>query len=151
MPLYEFYCDTCGKFEQMINLNSYQETAHCPMCNSSKTRRIFSPPSHSGVFSGVRHKARRIAERGREPRLVSKEVGKPLEGTLPMPHTHHHDHKCGASSPGYPPWMIKHWRVKQHLNTADHFSLVIVSFTQPGCEKFNPIDVLKWSAKSKEM
>lgn len=108
MPIYEFYCDTCGVFEQIVNSNADQETIPCPMCARAKAKRIFSPPTYSGVFSGVRHKARRRAEKGREPRVVKKQVGLPLEGTMPMPHSHGHGHAHGAGNPGYPPWMIKH-------------------------------------------
>ena len=108
MPLYEFFCEACGQFEQIVNSNVDKETVHCPTCGNPEANRIFSPPTYSGVFSGVRHKARRRAEKGREPRLVRKRVGEPLEGTLPMPHAHEHDHSHCAANPGYPPWMIKH-------------------------------------------
>lgn len=108
MPLYEFFCEACGQFEQIVNSNVDKETVHCPMCGNPKAKRIFSPPTYSGVFSGSRHVARRRAEKGREPRVVRKEVGVPLEGTSPMPCAHGHDHSHGTGDPGYPPWMIKH-------------------------------------------
>ncbi len=104
MPLYDFFCETCGQFEQIVNSNTDKETIHCPMCNNPKAKRLFSPPTYSRVFSGVRHKLMRREEKGREPRVVRKGVGEPLEGTLPMPHDHSH----GGKELGYPPWMIKH-------------------------------------------
>ena len=108
MPLYDFFCENCGEFEQLVNSNADGESMHCPMCGNPNAKRIFSPPTYCGVFSGVRHTLRRRAEKGSEPRVVRKAVGEPLEGTLPMPHKHGHDHSHGAGELGYPPWMIKH-------------------------------------------
>lgn len=107
MPLYEFYCKSCGLFEQMVSLNEAEGGVCCPKCEV-KAKHIFSPPSFTRVFSGTRHTMLRRAEKGREPRVVRRGEGDPLEATLPKVHKQKHGHLHSHGDPSYPPWMIKH-------------------------------------------
>ena len=108
MPVAEYYCEKCGVFEMMLKLHELEENRIlCPTCRS-EVQRIFSPPAFSRPFSGARNKLLRRAEKGREPRVVRKGEGDPLEAALPGRHSQHSHDRSGGGSPGYPPWMIKH-------------------------------------------
>lgn len=44
MPLYEFYCISCGNsFEDILQWN--ENAPSCPICHSEKTEKIISSPS----------------------------------------------------------------------------------------------------------
>ena len=107
MPIFEYYCENCGDFELMLNLDELENKICCPNCQS-EVQRVFSPPTFSRPFSGTRHQLFRKAEKGREPRVVRTGEGDPLEANLPISHGHDHHHSHKHSDPGYPPWMIKH-------------------------------------------
>jgi putative FmdB family regulatory protein len=46
MPIYEYVCDACEAcFEEIVS-PSASAPAHCPRCESPKTRRVLSRPAH---------------------------------------------------------------------------------------------------------
>ncbi len=52
MPLYEFYCPTCGRtFEENLPLNANHSDARCP-AGHHHARRLFSAPSIQFKGSG---------------------------------------------------------------------------------------------------
>jgi putative FmdB family regulatory protein len=108
MPLYDFYCEHCGQFEQMAGSDDGGQMVACPTCNKN-SKRLYSAPTYTRVFVGSRHTLIRRSEKISEPRLVRKAVGEPLPGTKPMPHAHGSGCCSGGSTNlGYPPWMMKH-------------------------------------------
>ena len=108
MPLFEFYCGECGVFEMVLGLSEIDEMIICPSCHS-EVQRLFTPPSYYRPFSGIRHKVSKRAKKGREPLVVRKGEGNPMETILPGSHSqHNHNHGGRTGSPGYAPWMIKH-------------------------------------------
>jgi putative FmdB family regulatory protein len=109
MPIFEYSCENCGVFEMIVDSHDSDHKICCPNC-LSESRRLFSPPSFYRPFSGMRHKVLNRAEKGRDPKVVRRGEGDPLESALPnsTPHRHVHHHGCGNGSPGYAPWMLKH-------------------------------------------
>ena len=67
MPVYEFFCATCGPFEQRRSLHEAGEPMACPMCQMVATR-IYST---AGLIltSG---KGRRHIEQSAEPKVIKR-------------------------------------------------------------------------------
>lgn len=48
MPVYEYKCSECNnKFEYLHKSSTVQEKIVCPVCNSNKNQKLFSPFSSS--------------------------------------------------------------------------------------------------------
>lgn len=43
MPTYDFYCDTCGKIENIFT-HINDTFIECPICGNAPAKRLFSPP-----------------------------------------------------------------------------------------------------------
>lgn len=89
MPLYEFKCDDCGKFELWRSMAESSHPAYCPSCQTLG-KRIFSPPA---VNLSSSLPLRKIST---EPELVTKKRDR--EPTSPKFQTP----SCGR------PWMLNH-------------------------------------------
>ena len=107
MLLFDFYCEKCGIFELILDSQNTNESVLCPTCQLP-AQRLFSTPAFYRTFSGNRHHLMRKAEKGREPFVVKKGTGDPLEARLPSSHPRHEHKGCASSDSGYPPWMLKH-------------------------------------------
>ena len=107
MPLFDFSCENCGVFELILDSQNAKESILCPTCQS-RAQRLFSTPAFCRPFSGDRHQLWRKAEKGREPLVVKKGIGDPLEAKLPISHPKHEHQGCGSYDSSYPPWMLKH-------------------------------------------
>lgn len=54
MPLYEFYCSSCGReFEKMMRFDQAGERPVCPSCASGETHKKMSIFSSGGTSSGA--------------------------------------------------------------------------------------------------
>jgi putative FmdB family regulatory protein len=75
MPIYEFECESCGRrFEELVAAGA--ESAACPACGSSRSRRLmsgFAPPGRQPRGPGVRsdESRRREREAARGERLAA--------------------------------------------------------------------------------
>lgn len=94
MPLYEFWCDTCGSFEQRRPSDEAGHPAHCPTCQG-EARRIFSPPGLYRTSSATRRAYNR-AEHGAEPRVERRSPPEPPANPERPLHAHGR------------PWMLGH-------------------------------------------
>jgi putative FmdB family regulatory protein len=76
VPTYEFFCATCGLFEQRRSLKEASDPMTCPACQVV-AQRIYST---SGVIltSGA---GRRRLDQSPEPKVVTRQI--PEEPTLP--------------------------------------------------------------------
>lgn len=43
MPLYDFECPDCGRFEFFVKLENFTETLNCPVCSSPAKLAIVAP------------------------------------------------------------------------------------------------------------
>lgn len=107
MLLFDFYCEKCGAFEQLLDSQNAKERIMCPTCRS-EAQRLFSNPAFYRPFSGNRHYLQHKAEKGREPVVVKKGTGDPLESRLPTSKPGHKHQGGGCCNSDYPPWMLKH-------------------------------------------
>ncbi len=55
MPLYEYYCQDCGKkFEKLGRIGSRDQKVKCPFCGSTRTKRAISLfAARSGPATGT--------------------------------------------------------------------------------------------------
>lgn len=99
MPVYEFWCERCGPFEERRAFAEAAGPARCPHCRSD-ARRVFSAPNLARTTELQRLMLSR-QEQGAEPRLVRRD---------PDGAPHEHDHAHGHEPhPGHGrPWMLGH-------------------------------------------
>ncbi len=91
MPIYEFDCGTCGRFDAWRAMAEAGAPMVCPACGGEAERR-FSPPALGLPSPGTQ---RRI-EQAKAPRLVSRmRPEEPPKGPKPRP-------------VGGRPWQISH-------------------------------------------
>jgi putative FmdB family regulatory protein len=95
VPLYEFWCETCGPFEEWRNLSEHSKPAQCPRCHSG-ARRVLTPPNLVRTPPAIRQ-ARHLEEKSaHEPEVVVRrppEEGGPSRAKpIVSPH----------------PWMVGH-------------------------------------------
>jgi putative FmdB family regulatory protein len=88
MPLYEFQCKSCGRFEQWRGFNESSDPMLCPNCQTMAKRIYSSPNLH------LRASSKRLEEKT-EPRLITRE---PKETSPKSRQTHRHER----------PWMLSH-------------------------------------------
>jgi putative FmdB family regulatory protein len=48
MPLYEYVCDSCGRFAAMRPLASFAEPCACPDCGAASPRNLLASPALGG-------------------------------------------------------------------------------------------------------
>lgn len=94
MPVYEFFCEICGPFEQWRDHRQASEPLLCPTCNTT-ARRVFSPPGLYRTSETTRMLLNR-AERGAEPRVEQR----PPPAEEPQPSKPRRGHGR--------PWAIEH-------------------------------------------
>jgi putative FmdB family regulatory protein len=93
MPLYDFFCDSCGPYEVQRTVSAAPDPAPCPACRADG-RRVFHPPGIVRTPAGMR-RARDLEESSaHEPSLTARPEGRPLH--VHAPHRDHHHHA--------PPW-----------------------------------------------
>jgi putative FmdB family regulatory protein len=65
MPIYEFFCETCGVFQRQRSLKEAGEPMICPTCQTL-AKRIYSPPGFILTPGPLRHRM----EQSAEPKVV---------------------------------------------------------------------------------
>lgn len=77
MPVYVFACPVCGRFELARPMARAGEAAWCPECRR-EARRVFTPPNHPLLTSGIRRALGAEEASAHEPRVVNQKRGRPL-------------------------------------------------------------------------
>jgi putative FmdB family regulatory protein len=88
MPLYEFCCATCGRFERSLHLDQPHDDVVCPRCGRPAAR-VFTPPgvrTAGGPVASASPGDRARYDRARtgEPVVTGPPTGRRLR--------HHHRH-----------------------------------------------------------
>ena len=110
MPVYEYWCDTHGLFENIRPMSVCNEPSACPICGESAPRVLFTAPS-LGASDRASIRAHDVNARSSDNPRRSSQHGpgcgccsggqKKQSGTL--------HHANGAKSfPKKRPWMITH-------------------------------------------
>ena len=96
MPIYEFGCGVCARFEQTHPMGSAPETVDCPTCRAP-ARRLISAPHVSAAGSAAFGLIDRAARSAVEPEVVDSALpgrrrgagarftANPLHRKLPRP------------------------------------------------------------------
>ena len=96
MPIYEFRCDVCARFEQTHPMGSAPDTVDCPTCRAP-ARRLMSAPhlsaAGSAAFGLIDSSARSASEPevvetalpGRRSGSGAQFTANPLHRKLPRP------------------------------------------------------------------
>ena len=105
MPLYEYACDGCGRFERWRHYATAGEPADCPHCGTTAPR-VFGPPfvrSPAGPFAGAGRTVRERVERSHTGEPVRTE-------TAPRGPSVHHvlEHGRGHRHTAARPWLMGH-------------------------------------------
>lgn len=110
MPIYEFWCDTHGRFEQLRPMRDYAEPSACPACGVASPRVLFTPPRLAAADRATVRAHERNERAAHAPARASSGHG-PGCGCCAGPS------KTGAAAgsqqggktfPGRRPWMISH-------------------------------------------
>ena len=94
MPTYEFFCETCGPFEQQRDHRQSGDPMPCPSCKVV-ARRVYSMPDFN-VTSRTGKKARLLDEQGSMP------------GVAKSPQTGEASPTSKPRRVGGRPWQISH-------------------------------------------
>lgn len=108
MPIYEFECEHCGRFETLRRLSQSSEGSACPHCGTDSPR-VFSAPRLAALSPSIRNAHERNERARHEPKQVQKNAsagdGKHHHG----PGCNHGGHQLRASTgAGNRPWMLGH-------------------------------------------
>jgi putative FmdB family regulatory protein len=77
MPLYEYECSRCGRFDVWLRISQTGQDTDCPTC-SQVARRVYNPPGLLRTSPELR-RARGIEEESaHEPEVVIGLRGRPL-------------------------------------------------------------------------
>lgn len=77
MPLYEFECSRCGRFDVWLRISETGQDTDCPTCRQA-AQRVYTPPGLLRTSPELR-RARAIEERSaHEPEVVQRLGGRPL-------------------------------------------------------------------------
>jgi putative FmdB family regulatory protein len=115
MPLYEYWCDTCGEFRDWRPMSESGEPAPCPSCDQPAQRAI-SAPNVLAMDSNRRTAHARNERSAHEPQVMKRDQ---LERSGPRFGHHHHHHGGGRERRPLPldatevsksgrPWMVGH-------------------------------------------
>lgn len=107
MPIYQFYCENCGPFEQRRSFQEAGQPLECLKCGDPATR-VFTPPSLYKTSAATRIAHARNEKSAHEPRVERRAVNEDTSSAHPHPHPHpHHHHPTQQHGPKRP-WMIGH-------------------------------------------
>lgn len=120
MPVYEYLCDRCGPFEELVPLARFSDPADCPGCGTAAPRTILSAPRFAAMAASRRAAFETNERSAHEPRLSTK-------AERESSHVHGPGCGCGTSKgagkgrgrtvqgkdgsksfPSARPWMISH-------------------------------------------
>jgi putative FmdB family regulatory protein len=101
MPLYDYYCERCGAFEQQRPLSQAGEPVPCPSCQAL-AQRVITAPFLATMKSSTRKAHERNERSAHEPQVIRREPPVHEHGG---PH-HHHPHRHRQRA--HRPWMIGH-------------------------------------------
>lgn len=90
MPLYEYKCETCGRFEQWRTLAEVSTPMLCPTCEAV-AKRVFSAPNVN-----LNSSLRRRSGEAKKPQVVKRSQDQ--EPATPK----------YSQQPNGRPWMISH-------------------------------------------
>ena len=93
MPIYEFFCEDCGPFEERRSFEGAGEAAACPGCGAD-ARRVYTMPNTKRVPAGLSTAMDRAEKSAHEPEVARRPAGRSGTG-------HRHGH-------GGRPWTIGH-------------------------------------------
>jgi len=111
MPIYQYCCDDCGPFTELVPLSEYADPKSCPFCGTNAPRMITAP--RLAMLDSATRNAHQTNERSaHEPKKSSHGHGpgcgccggsskKIYSGTLYRP-------DGSKSFPAKRPWMISH-------------------------------------------
>jgi putative FmdB family regulatory protein len=71
MPLYEFWCESCGPFEERRPFSRATYDTSCPACQGPATR-VITPPNLRRLQPPVRHALEREEKSRHEPEVVRR-------------------------------------------------------------------------------
>ena len=101
MPVYDYYCATCGPFESSRPMKESSEPAACPQC-AALTARVLVAPSLNLMQASTRKAEIRNEKSANAPEVVSR-IADPSH-RAPR-HHEAHDHKRHKPAR---PWMVGH-------------------------------------------
>ncbi len=108
MPLYDFFCATCGPFKEWGVMSTASEPQVCPQCRKPAERALAAPHFRSGN-AAVRYEAEAFNERSANEPKVVRHVGEMGKHEGRDGHRHHaHAHARSKLKKGHRPWMIGH-------------------------------------------
>ena len=110
MPVYEYKCDDCGVFEDVVPMSRFADPQDCPGCGLSARRVMLSVPNVSFV-SGASRTAHETNERSRDqPKRSAHGPGCGCCGTGGKKRGSKTLHRPDGSKsfPSKRPWMISH-------------------------------------------
>ncbi|MGE5100397.1 MAG: FmdB family zinc ribbon protein [Deltaproteobacteria bacterium] len=102
MPIYDYYCCTCGSFEKRRPMRDSSEPAACPVCNAW-SQRMITAPSLNLMKAASRKAEARNEKSANEPGVVHRVLPDAPE-RRPVRHQAH-DHEVHKP---VRPWMIGH-------------------------------------------
>jgi len=69
MPVYEYFCDSCGPFEDIRPIGEYAAPTDCPDCGTAAPRVMLTAPRLALMASGDRHAHATNERSAHEPHL----------------------------------------------------------------------------------
>ena len=87
MPIYEFCCDGCGRFEERRTLEESKAVAHCPRCGTA-ARRVYSTPNLKVVPVALSDAMGRAEKSAHEPGVARRPEGVTWPGRRYRPGSH---------------------------------------------------------------
>lgn len=109
MPVYEYHCEDCGVFEEIMPMSQFKAPCDCPTCGTAAPRVLITTPRLAAISSAKRH-AHETNERSADsPKRSAHGPGcgccsggsKKESKTLYRP-------DGSKSFPSKRPWMISH-------------------------------------------
>ncbi len=73
MPRYEFFCETCGPFEQWRPFDEANNPMRCPVCQAA-ARRVYSLPGLVKTPPALARALYREEKSAHEPEVVRREL-----------------------------------------------------------------------------
>lgn len=102
MPMYEYQCDECGPFTEILSLQNYTPRCLCPNCGE-QAKRVISAPNFPTLPRATRIAHERNERAAHEPKHARKETTKRGHQC-----TASCNHKKGLQKGNNRPWMLGH-------------------------------------------